>query len=129
MKNRVLDELGSDTVFSFIDAGKVYLYWKGKLQEFTNKLELQTILHKLAKQYQKLQDSMKDLQDVPYESNIVPKTLQGEQIYALEWKDKNGHSLGYMYSNTDGVQLRLPNGETTEGEFSPSVITDLLSNQ
>ncbi len=52
-----------------------------------------------------------------------------EARYGVEWQDESGNVVGTLYENDDGTQLRLRNGEVTEGIFSPYELTKLLEEQ
>ena len=123
-----LSDLGAPTAV-LEAAGDIYLYWADKLTRFENTLELQRTLQKLERQYQQMQQNLKNLAQVPFKGRVVPTQSDGEARYGVEWQDESGNVVGTLYENDDGTQLRLRNGEVTEGIFSPYELTKLLEEQ
>ncbi|MGA0189791.1 MAG: hypothetical protein ACO3LW_03215 [bacterium] len=123
-----LSDLGAPTAV-LEAAGDIYLYWADKLTRFENTLELQRALQKLERQYQQMQQNLKNLAQVPFKGRVVPTQSDGEARYGVEWQDESGNVVGTLYENDDGTQLRLRNGEVTEGIFSPYELTKLLEEQ
>ena len=77
----------------------------------------------------KMQQNLKNLAQVPFKGRVVPTQSDGEARYGVEWQDESGNVVGTLYENDDGTQLRLRNGEVTEGIFSPYELTKLLEEQ
>lgn len=123
-----LSDLGSP-VAVLEAAGDIYLYWANQLTRFENMLDLQRTLQKLERQYQQMQRNLQRLAESPFKGKVVPTQADGEARYGVEWQDEAGNVVGTMYENEDGTQLRLRNGEVTEGIFTPYELTRLLEEQ
>ncbi len=110
-------------------ADEMYLFWENQLTKFDNALELQRKLQQLEQQFQRMQQNLSNYGEVPYSGEVVPTQANGEALYGVQWQDGQGNVMGTLYENRDGTQLRLSNGEVTEGIFTPYELTRLLEAQ
>ena len=125
--NRILDEIGKNSVFVFSEAHAIYLFWKGKLEKFLSPDDLKKKLAKLEKKYKGIENFWKEMGDnAPENLRIVPDVLEGESTYALETIDKNGNPMK-VYMTDEGMVLKLNNGLLLDRPISLEEATKKIS--
>ncbi len=118
-----LSELGRDAAFAFAEAGSYFMFWKGQVKEMLSINELQQTLQRLKRQVDGLKQAATRL--ATPNSRIVPETLDGESVYALEVQSSEGETV-QLYLNAEGVRLRMSNGEFLDETLSPEQVNARL---
>lgn len=112
-----LEELGKDANFLFTQAGAYFLFWKGEVKRMLTTGELQQMLTRLKAQTEELKTLVQQFGSD--RSRIVPETLDGEPVYALEVESADGETV-QLYTNAEGVRMRMSNGQFLEESLSPA---------
>ena len=125
--NSILQEIGKNTVFVFSEAQTLFLFWKGKLEEFASPEDLNKKLKQLEKQYKNVESLWKKMGDnAPENIKVIPDILDGKSTYALEILDENGDPMK-VYMTEEGVLLRLSNGKLLDKTLTPQEATLRIS--
>ena len=126
--NRILNEIGENTVFVFSEAKAIYLFWKGKLEKFLSPDDFKKKLAELERQYKGIESFWKGMGDsAPENLRIVPDVLDGKSTYAMEMLDENGDPLK-VYMSDEGIVLRLNNGKILDKPLSVEEASKKISS-
>ena len=116
--NKILNEIGQNTVFVFSEAQAIYLFWKGKIEKFLSPDELKQKLVDLERKYLEIENLWEEMgENTPKKSRIIPDVLDDKSTYALETLDENGNPLK-VYITDEGIVLRLNNGKLLDTPLS-----------
>ena len=126
--NRILNEIGKNTVFVFSEAKAIYLFWKGKLEKFLSPDDLKKKLAELERQYKGIESLWEKMENnAPEDLRIVPDVLDGKSTYAMEMLDENGDPLK-VYMTDEGIVLRLSNGKLLDKPLSIAEASKKISS-
>ncbi len=126
--NRILNEIGKNTVFVFSEAQAIYLFWKGKLEKFLSPDDLKKKLAELEQKYKGIESLWENMgENAPEDLSIIPDVLDGKSTYAAEMLDENGDPLK-VYMTDEGFVLRLSNGELLDKPLSIAEASKKISS-
>jgi len=126
--NRILNEIGENTVFVFSEAQAFYLFWKGKLEKFLSPDDLKKKLAELERQYKGIESLWEKMgNNAPEDLRIVPDVLDGKSTFAMEMLDENGDPLK-VYMTDEGIVLRLNNGKLLDKPLSIAEASKKISS-
>lgn len=126
--NKILNEIGKNTVFVFSEAQAIYLFWKGKLEKFLSPDDLKKKLAELEQQYKGIESLWEEIgENAPEDLSVIPDVLDGKPTYAMEILDENGDPLK-VYITDEGIVLRLSNGKLLDKPLSIAEASNKISS-